>query len=152
MPDTPRFVPREGPHLDAGLIRSPHSPSAEELGLSSSRPAVAPRRPPDSASSRAAQSPLAPRFDIARMNDNELILFDDRRKESWIVYPPRSRYDFLERPSATTVLVEHHPWAPYADVVVHAVDARTGCREHGLDCGAQAAIETSVQVGWNPFT
>src|SRR5262249_53005850 len=53
----------------------------------------------------------APRhFQVKRRTDNELILFVEERRESWIVYPPRSQYEFLERPNALTVLVEHHPW------------------------------------------
>jgi len=91
------------------------------------------------------------RFQIKRRNDNELILFVEDRRESWIVYPPRSQYEFLERPTSQTVLVEHHPWTPYTPIVIHEVDASTGCREHGLACGASAAIQAGVHVGWNPF-
>jgi len=91
------------------------------------------------------------RFEIKRRNDNELILFVGDRRESWIVYPPRSQYEFLERPSARTVLVEHHPWEPYTTPVMHEVDAAQGCREHGLGCGASAAIQAGVHAGWNPF-
>jgi hypothetical protein len=91
------------------------------------------------------------RFQVKRRNDNELILFVEERHESWIVYPPRSQYEFLERPTTQTVLVEHHPWAPYSPIVMHEVDASTGCREHGLTCGASAAIQAGVRFGWNPF-
>ena len=62
---------------------------------------------PRPAARRAA--PDRGQLDIARMNDNELILFDRERQESWTIYPPRSGYDFLKRPSQETVLVEHHP-------------------------------------------
>jgi hypothetical protein len=67
-----------------------------------------------------AQGP--PRFKIARWSDNELVLFDEERRESWLVYPPRSRYDFLRRQTHDTTLVVHHPWAPYTPeaVSVHA--------------------------------
>jgi hypothetical protein len=92
-----------------------------------------------------------PAFDIARLTDNELVLFDHRRQESWIVYPPRSKYDFLRRPSPETVIVEHHPWAPYSAVTQHAVVAREGCAEHRLDCGAHAATRAGVDAGWDPF-
>jgi hypothetical protein len=91
------------------------------------------------------------RFEVARRNDNELILFVGERRESWIVYPPRSAYDFLDRPTPRTVLVEHHPWAPYSEIVMHEVDAAEGCREHGLACGASAAIQAGVRAGWDPF-
>jgi hypothetical protein len=102
---------------------------------------------------RATATPQEPprRFQIKRLNDNELILFVDDRRESWIVYPPRSQYEFRARPTTQTVLVEHHPWTPYSLIVIHEVDASTGCREHGLACGASAAIQAGVRVGWNPF-
>lgn len=101
---------------------------------------------------KRATEPEAPRrFEVKRRNDNELILFVSERRESWIVYPPRSQYDHLDRPDLATVLVEHHPWTPYTLIVIHEVDASSGCREHGLACGASAAIQAGVQVGWNPF-
>ena len=100
---------------------------------------------------RAAEPEAPRRFQVARRNDNELILFAGDRNESWIVYPPRSQYEFLERPSSGTVLVEHHPWTPYSPSIMHEVDASTGCREHGLACGASAAIQAGVRAGWNPF-
>ncbi|MFN8634350.1 MAG: hypothetical protein U0893_10885 [Chloroflexota bacterium] len=101
---------------------------------------------------RATQKPEPPRrFEVKRRNDNELILFVTERSESWIVYPPRSQYEFLDRPTAVTVLVEHHPWSAYSPIVMHEVDASTGCREHGLDCGANAAIQAGARLGWNPF-
>lgn len=92
------------------------------------------------------------RFEVARRTDNELILFVTDRRESWIIYPPRSQYEFLDRPTATTVLVEHHPWAPYTPITMHQVEASAGCHEHGLACGASAAIQAGVRGGWNPFT
>jgi hypothetical protein len=100
-----------------------------------------------------ATAPVEPprRFEVARRTDNELILFVTDRRESWIVYPPRSQYEFLDRRSAATVLVEHHPWAPYTPVAMHEVEATTGCREHGVACGASAAIQAGVRGGWNPF-
>jgi len=101
---------------------------------------------------KRATEPEAPRrFTVKRRNDNELILFVEDRRESWIVYPPRSQYDHLDRPNLTTVLVEHHPWTPYSPIVIHEVDASAGCREHGLACGASAAIQAGVRAGWNPF-
>ena len=100
---------------------------------------------------RAAEPEAPRRFEVKRRNDNELILFVADRRESWIVYPPRSQYEFLARPTITTVLVEHHPWAPYSPSVIHQVEASAGCREHGLACGASAAIQAGVRAGWNPF-
>ncbi len=97
------------------------------------------------------QHETQPWLDIARLNDNELVLFDRERQESWIVFPPRSRYDFLKRPSPETVLVEHHPWAPFSPIVEHLILPREGCLEHRLDCGAQTAIQAGLDAGWNPF-
>jgi hypothetical protein len=116
--------------------------SSEAIAAASRRP-TPPLRRPDPDSPR--------RFEVARRNDNELILFVGDRRESWIVYPPRSAYDFLHRPTTRTVLVEHHPWAPYSEIVMHEVDAAEGCREHGLVCGASAAIQAGVRIGWDPF-
>jgi hypothetical protein len=105
-----------------------------------------------SAPLRRQPEPDPPRhFDIARINDNELILFVGERRESWIVYPPRSAYDFLDRPTPQTVLVEHHPWTPYRETVIHEVDVAEGCRQHGLGCGASAAIQAGIRAGWDPF-
>lgn len=97
------------------------------------------------------KSEPARRFEVKRRNDNELILFVTDLRESWIVYPPRSQYEFLDRPSGHAVLVEHHPWEPYTPVIMHQVDAAAGCHEHGLACGANAAIQAGVRLGWNPF-
>ena len=123
------------------IIRRPSDPAP--LVPRSEQPAAAPPGPsPDG----------LPRFDVARLTDNELVLFDRQRSESWIVYPPRSAYEHLRRPTPDTVLVEHHPWAPYSDIVLHPVRASLGCAEHGLDCAADAAIRAGVAAGWNPFT
>lgn len=100
---------------------------------------------------QATEAEPSRRFEVARRTDNELVLFVTDRRESWIIYPPRSSYEHLARPSARTVLVEHHPWQPYTDVVMHEVDAAAGCREHGLRCGASAAIQAAVRASWNPF-
>jgi hypothetical protein len=95
-----------------------------------------------------------PEFSVARRTDNELILFDDSASESWIVYPPRSAYEFLparRRATATTV-VEHHPWSAALRAVDHPLDARDGCLVHGLQCGAQLAIAAAVRLGYDPFS
>ena len=96
----------------------------------------------------------APRFDIGRFSDNELVLFDQVKQESWIVYPPRSAYDFLplRRPSPSITLVEHHPWAPFSTSQDHHLRARDACLLHGLACGANAAVQAAVELGFNPFT
>lgn len=88
---------------------------------------------------------------VARRCENEFILFDEARRESWILYPPRSEYDFLKRPSRDSLLVEHRSWEPYREVMEHTLRPADGCVEHGLDCGAQSALEASLANGWDPF-
>ena len=93
------------------------------------------------------------RFTVARFNDNELVLFDTAAQESWIVYPPRSAYEFLPRRRSKTAvtLVEHHPWAPMSVPVDHEVEARSACLTHGTVCAANQAIEAAVAFGFDPF-
>jgi hypothetical protein len=83
-----------------------------------------------------------------------LILFDEDAAESWIVYPPRSAYEFLglRRRSARNTIVEHHPWSASIEAVDHLLDAREGCLLHGLKCRAQLAIAAAVRSGYDPFT
>jgi hypothetical protein len=92
-----------------------------------------------------------PRFKIARWTDNELILFDETRRESWLVYPPRSRYAFVRRGTRDTTIIVHHPWAPYSQEVEHAVRLQQGCGQHGLDCEAQEALQAAIDTGFDPF-
>lgn len=89
--------------------------------------------------------------DVGRWSDNELILFWEERRESWIVYPPRSAYTFLRRPSPDATIVEFHPWEPLVEPLQHAVRPRDGCTEHGLDCRASTAIQAAVDLGYDPF-
>ena len=91
------------------------------------------------------------RFTVGRMNDNELVFFDEGARESWIIYPPRSKYAHVRRPTTTSVVVEHHPWAPLSDTRDHVVTAAEGCAEHGIECGAYAAIKSASQLGWDAF-
>ena len=95
--------------------------------------------------------PAASRHDIGRLNDNECILFDEAERESWIIYPPRSRYSFVRRPTTDSTVVEHHPWAPFSDIRDHVVRLELGCAEHGLGCGAYAAVKAAAEAGWDPF-
>jgi hypothetical protein len=88
---------------------------------------------------------------IGRWNDNELILFLEERQESWIVYPPRSAYAFVRRPSRDAAVVEFQPWAPLATPDQHAVRPRDGCVLHGTDCAAARAIQAAVDTGFDPF-
>jgi hypothetical protein len=94
-----------------------------------------------------------PVFSIARRTNNELILFDESASESWIVYPPRSEYDFLSvrRRSPSSTIVEHHPWTAAVAPVDHVLDPREGCLLHGLHCRAQQAISAAVRAGYDPF-
>jgi hypothetical protein len=94
-----------------------------------------------------------PRFTIGRFSDNELVLFDEQQQESWIIYPPRSAYDFLpaRRPAATVTVVEHHPWAPYAVPRDHHLRPADACLQHGLGCPANDAVQAAVDLGFDPF-
>jgi hypothetical protein len=75
-----------------------------------------------------------PRFKIARWSDNELVQFDESRRESRLIYPPRSSYEFVRRQTRDTTLVTYHPWAPYSRETKHAVRLQEGCAQHGLAC------------------
>ncbi len=99
------------------------------------------------------EPPPATRFTIGRYSDNELVLFDANVQESWIIYPPRSAYDFLDRrrPSRSVTVVEHHPWAPLTVARDHHVRARDACLLHGLECPANVAIRAAVDLGFDPF-
>ena len=92
-----------------------------------------------------------PRFKIARWTDNELVLFDEERRESWLVYPPRSRYEFLRRQTRDTTLVVCHAWAPYSPEVEHAIRLQEGCGQHGLECEAQEPTQAAIDTGFDPF-
>jgi hypothetical protein len=96
---------------------------------------------------------MEPRFTIGRFSPNELILFDESEQQSWIIYPPRSHYDFLDhrRPTARTTVVEFHPWAPLSVPVDHQLDARDACLIHGAACPANHAIQAAVALGFDPF-
>ena len=93
------------------------------------------------------------RFQVGRYSENELVLFDESRQESWIVYPPRSAYDFLHlrRASKAVTLVEHHPWAPFSAIEDHQVNAREACAIHGMGCAANTALQAAVELGFDPF-
>jgi hypothetical protein len=91
------------------------------------------------------------RFKIARYSDNELILFDEEARESWILYPPRSKYAHVKRLVSDVLVVEHHPWTYLRPVVEHTIRIQEGCTQHGMDCPAQPAILAAVDAGWDPF-
>jgi hypothetical protein len=93
------------------------------------------------------------RFTVGRYSDNELVLFDEAEHESWIIYPPRSQYDFLSqrRPSKAVTVVEHHPWAPFSRTRDHHLQPRDACALHGLECPANQAIQAAVELGFDPF-
>ena len=97
--------------------------------------------------------PPALRFSVGRYSNNELVLFDESEQESWIIYPPRSAYSFLERrrPSKSVTVVEYHPWAPFTVTRDHHVHASEACLTHGLECAANAAIQAAVDLGFDPF-
>jgi hypothetical protein len=101
----------------------------------------------------AQPPPPALRFTVGRYSDNELVLFDEKAHESWIIYPPRSEYDFLarRRPSKSVTVVEHHPWAPFTVARDHHLRPRDACAVHGLECPANGAIQAAVDLGFDPF-
>jgi hypothetical protein len=114
--------------------------------------------PAHSADAPADQKAIAPglpglRFTIARFCDNELVLFDTAARESWIVYPPRSQYAFLRtrRLSSRTTVVEHHPWAPFANIEDHHLRPEDACGLHGVSCAANEIIQAAAQLGFDPF-
>ncbi len=88
---------------------------------------------------------------IARWNDNELVFFDHERRESWIVYPPRTGYSFIRRVVAGGTLVERRRWS-LAGAEEHVFTAAAGCAAHGLACAGQRAIQAAIDSGFNPFT
>jgi hypothetical protein len=99
----------------------------------------------------APRPPAAAGLTIARWNDNELIFFDHERRESWIVYPPRTAYSFVRRVVAGGTLVERRRWSVAGAVEEHVFSAASGCAAHGLECDGQRAIQAAVDTGFNPF-
>jgi hypothetical protein len=108
-------------------------------------------RPRPRRGARGKNLPAALRFRIARWSDNELILFDDAARESWILYPPRSRYAFVRRVIGDALVVEHRPWSPDRAAEEHVVRLADGCVRHGIACKAQDAIQAAVDAGFDPF-
>jgi hypothetical protein len=93
------------------------------------------------------------RFTVARFSNNELVLFDTAAQESWIVYPPRSSYEFLRarRASSRMTVVEHHPWAPFSKTDDHPLRPETACGLHGTTCPANEVIQAAAHLGFDPF-
>lgn len=98
-----------------------------------------------------ASAPPFPGLTIARWNDNELIFFDQERRESWIVYPPRTAYTFVRRVMAGGTLVERRRWSGMGGTEEHVFSAAEGCAAHGVACAAQRAIQAAIDAGFNPF-
>jgi hypothetical protein len=86
-----------------------------------------------------------------RVCENECILFDETHQTSWIIYPPRSAYDFVRRPTPETTVVEYHPWSPMSIVAHHPLRPDAGCTIHGVTCAANVAIRAAIGLGWDPF-
>ena len=119
------------------------------------RHAWTPARSADAPADQRAIAPGVPglRFTIARFSDNELVLFDTAAQESWIVYPPRSRYAFLRtrRASSHVTVVEHHPWAPFSKTEDHHLRPEDACGLHGTTCAANEIVTAAAQLGFDPF-
>ena len=125
-----------------------HRPVSDQLVLARELPR--PRR------SRARlepgqRLPAALRGRLARWNDHELILFDDESRESWLIYPPRSRYQASRRVLGQAVVVERRPWNPDARPDEHVLTPLEGCARHGMTCQAQDALQAAVDAGYDPF-
>ncbi|GEM_PF-2465698 len=122
------------------------------MPLSTARSSRIPRPPAAGRPSPAEPAPSSQVLpQIGRWNDNELILFFEEWQESWIVYPPRSAYDFLRRPTRDAAVVEFHSWIPLVPPDQHPVRPREGCLLHGMDCRAHEAIQAAVDTGFDPF-
>jgi hypothetical protein len=93
----------------------------------------------------------APHLRLVRWNEHEVILFDDARRESWLVYPPGSQYVSRKHVLDRGTLVERRRWTPYDLPEEHLFTMQTGCAKHGMDCEAQKAIQAAIDYGWNPF-
>src|SRR4051794_27150452 len=90
----------DSPPGDEPLILGPdvlRKPSEQDVR--SRQPAPADR------SARIEATFDAKALTIGRMNDNECILFDEPHRLSWIIYPPRSKYDFVDRPTVDSIIV-----------------------------------------------
>ncbi|HEY3081526.1 MAG TPA: hypothetical protein VGM69_16675 [Chloroflexota bacterium] len=110
------------------------------------RPRTRPRRP------RPGQKlPAALRFRLARWSPDEVILFDDAARESWLLYPPRSHYARRHRIVGDALVVEHRVWSGNRDPDQHVVRPAEGCVRHGLACRANEAIQAAVDAGFDPF-
>lgn len=88
---------------------------------------------------------------LARWNEHEIILFDHVRRESWLLYPPGSRYAAARHVIERGTLVERRRWTPFAEPEEHLMTVSEGCTKHGFDCEAQKAIQAAIDFGWNPF-
>ena len=119
---------------------------AAQLVVARDLPRKRPRRPRP-----GEKLPAALRFRLARWSPDEVILFDDAARESWLLYPPRSRYQASRRVLGQALLVERRPWNPDASPDEHVVTPADGCARHGLTCQAQEAIQAAVDAGYDPF-
>jgi hypothetical protein len=112
-------------------------------------------RPSDSPPSGNAESRLyLPRADdlrVARRTDNECIYFDERNAASWMIYPPRSLYTFVQRSAHDMTVIECRRWIPMTKSVFHQVSISAGCAEHGADCPSNVPLSVAVRDGYNPF-
>ena len=92
------------------------------------------------------------RLTLARWNAHEVIMFDEERRESWILYPPGSQYLSGKRVLQGGTLIERRRWTPYTQPEEHLVNLKEGCASHGFECESQRAIQAAIDFGWNPFS
>lgn len=121
------------------------------LGPDVLRKSPPPASPGTSAGDARPYVPLADDLRVARRTDNECIYFDERHAASWIIYPPRSLYTFVQRAAHDVTVIECRRWTPMTKSAFHQVSVSAGCAEHGANCPSTVPLSIAVRDGYNPF-
>jgi hypothetical protein len=100
---------------------------------------------------RSVARPSLSDLSVARLTENECILFDEQQRVSWILYPPRSLYSFVSRPAPEILVIEERRWLPQVPAVFHPLSLTLGCSEHGADCVAMVSVTAAINAGYDPF-
>jgi hypothetical protein len=129
------------PNRDEPLILGPDV-------LRKPRPSDAPAIPPP-APELYRPSPADLR--VARRTENECIYFDEKHAASWIIYPPRSVYSFVQRSAADVTVIEYRRWTPMTPSTYHQLTVLAGCEEHGAECPSTVSLSVAVKDGYDPF-
>lgn len=88
---------------------------------------------------------------MARRTENECIYFDEKHGASWIIYPPRSSYTFVQRSGPDMTVIEFRRWTPMTPSAYHQVSVLAGCAEHGAECPSAVPISAAARDGYDPF-